>query len=177
MWKQKQEKQTCVAWTKGLEKDIHPSITCSVMSKFCDPMDCGPPGSSVQGILQARILEWIAIPFSRGSSWPRDQTCVSWAPALQVDSYHWDTRRLKCRWLIHMKGMIDLENCDYKTPKKIPAKKWFMLCQYVFQILSKYKKCTFNMETTWATLLTKWSNCSIMNTEILTLCNIWNGVK
>jgi len=33
-----------------------------------DPMDCSPPGSSVHGILQARILEWVAIPFSRGSS-------------------------------------------------------------------------------------------------------------
>ena len=39
-------------------------------------MDCSPPGSSVHGILQARILEWVAIPFSRGSSWPRDQTQV-----------------------------------------------------------------------------------------------------
>ena len=35
-----------------------------------DPMDCSPPGSSVHGILQARILEWVAIPFSRGSSNP-----------------------------------------------------------------------------------------------------------
>ena len=42
-----------------------------------DPMDCSPPDSSVHGILQARILEWVAIPFSRGSSWPRDQTQVS----------------------------------------------------------------------------------------------------
>ena len=40
-------------------------------------MDSSPPGSSVQGILQARILEWVAIPFSRGSSWPRDWTQVS----------------------------------------------------------------------------------------------------
>ena len=40
-------------------------------------MDCSLPGSSVHGILQARILEWIAISFSRGSSWPRDQTRVS----------------------------------------------------------------------------------------------------
>ena len=39
---------------------------------LCDPMDCSSPGSSVHGILQARILEWAAIPFSRGSSWPRD---------------------------------------------------------------------------------------------------------
>ena len=43
----------------------------------CDPMDCSPLGSSVHGILQARILEWVAIPFSRGSSQPRDLTPVS----------------------------------------------------------------------------------------------------
>ena len=40
-----------------------------------DPMDCGLPG--IHGILQARILEWVAISFSRGSSWPRDRTRVS----------------------------------------------------------------------------------------------------
>ena len=40
-------------------------------------MDCRPPGSSVHGIFQARILEWVAFPFSRGSSWPRDWTWVS----------------------------------------------------------------------------------------------------
>jgi len=40
-------------------------------------MDCGPPGSSAHGILQARILEWVAIPFSRGPSWPRGWTWVS----------------------------------------------------------------------------------------------------
>ena len=44
---------------------------------LCDPMDCGPPDSSVRGILQARILEWVAVPFSRGSSQPRDWTQVS----------------------------------------------------------------------------------------------------
>ena len=44
---------------------------------LCNPMGCSPPGSSVPRILQAGILEWVAIPFSRGSSWPRDQTQVS----------------------------------------------------------------------------------------------------
>ena len=44
---------------------------------FCDPMDCIPPGSSVHGISQARMLEWVAISFSRGCSWPRDQTPIS----------------------------------------------------------------------------------------------------
>ena len=44
---------------------------------LCDPMDCSPPGSSVHGIFQARILEWVAISFSRGSSRPMDQTQIS----------------------------------------------------------------------------------------------------
>ena len=44
---------------------------------LCDPMDCSLPGSSVHGSLQARILEWVAISSSRGSSWPRDWTQVS----------------------------------------------------------------------------------------------------
>ena len=53
---------------------------CSVpqlCQTFCDFLDCRPPGSSVYGILQARILEWVTILFSRGSSQPRDQTHVS----------------------------------------------------------------------------------------------------
>ena len=45
---------------------------------LCDPMDyCSPPGSSTHGILQARILEWVAIPFSRESSQPSDRTQIS----------------------------------------------------------------------------------------------------
>ena len=44
---------------------------------LCNPTDCSPPGSSGHGILQARILEWIAMPSSRGSAQPRDQTLVS----------------------------------------------------------------------------------------------------
>ena len=44
---------------------------------ICDPMDYSPPGSSVRGILQARVLEWVAILLSRESSQPRDQTWVS----------------------------------------------------------------------------------------------------
>ena len=57
------------------------SSVCVLVTKscptLCDPMDCSLPGSSVLGILQARILEWVAIPFSSGSSRPRDRTWVS----------------------------------------------------------------------------------------------------
>ena len=45
---------------------------------FCHSMDYSRPGSSLHGILQAKLLEWVVMPFSRGSSWPRDQICVSW---------------------------------------------------------------------------------------------------
>ena len=44
---------------------------------LCDPMDCSLPHSSIHGIFQAGVLEWVAISFSRGSSWPRDQSQVS----------------------------------------------------------------------------------------------------
>ena len=44
---------------------------------LCDPMDCSPPGSSAHGILQVRILEWVALPSSRGSSRPTDRICIS----------------------------------------------------------------------------------------------------
>ena len=56
-------------------------ICCCLVAKsyptLCDPMDCNLPGSSVHWILQARILEWVAISSSRGSSQPKDQTLVS----------------------------------------------------------------------------------------------------
>ena len=65
-------------------EDCFPSLftlcvfSCTVVSdSFCNPMDCSPPGFSVHGILQARKLECVAITYSRGSSWTKDQTWVS----------------------------------------------------------------------------------------------------
>ena len=70
-----------------------PKISLCVCAKplqlcptLCNPMDYSPPGSSVHGILQARILEWVAISFSRGSSWPRNWTHVSCLLHWQVGS-------------------------------------------------------------------------------------------
>ena len=66
-------------WLTWIKIKYHRASTASLLSlvKLCKPMDCRPPGSSVHGILQVRILEWVAIPFSRVSSWPRVQTQVS----------------------------------------------------------------------------------------------------
>ena len=58
---------------------------------LCNPKDCSPPSSSVHGILQARILEWITIFCSRGSYWPQAQTCIS-CIGRQI-LYHWATRK------------------------------------------------------------------------------------
>ena len=70
----------------------------------CDPMDCNPPGASVQGVLQARTLEWVATPFSRGYSRPRDQTWVSHTAGRFF--YHVSYQRSNtCFWLdSHLPG-------------------------------------------------------------------------
>ena len=60
----------------ALESSKWSEVSRSVMSTLGNSMDCGPPGSSVCGILQARILEWVAVPFSRGPSQPRDWTRI-----------------------------------------------------------------------------------------------------
>ena len=56
---------------------VHASSVTWSCPTLCDPKYCSPPGSSVHGILQARILEWVAISSSKGSSQPRDRNCVS----------------------------------------------------------------------------------------------------
>ena len=74
---------------------IHSSYStfCCLVTKLCptfwDPMECSPTGSSVYGISQARILEWVAIFFSRGSSQPRDQTHISYTGKRILQ--HWAT--------------------------------------------------------------------------------------
>ena len=61
-----------------------------MLSYFSRVRTCSPPGSSVHGILQARPLEWVAIPSSRGSSWPSDGTRISCDSCRQI-LYHWAT--------------------------------------------------------------------------------------
>ena len=66
--------------------DASEEVKCSEEAQscptLCDPLDCSLPRSSIHGIFQARVLEWVATAFSRGSSWPRDQTQVSHTPTV-----------------------------------------------------------------------------------------------
>ena len=92
---------------------------------LCDPMDCSLPGSSLHGILQARVLEWVAISFSRGSSQSRDWTLVSCIPGRHFNL--WATRVVRVlqrreaeitwvlgdivKWLTHHEDTYLQRNC------------------------------------------------------------------
>ena len=65
----------CICNSSGIGIFVVVLVTKSCL--FSDPMNCSPPGSPVQGIFQAGILEWVAISLSRGSSWPRAHSSVS----------------------------------------------------------------------------------------------------
>ena len=85
------------------------TCVCSVTqlcSTLCDPVDCSAPGSSVHGILQVRIVQWVAISSSRGSSRPRDQTHI-WQVGSLLLSHH-GTRRLFLLLLFFI-----LYDCDF----------------------------------------------------------------
>ena len=108
---------------------------------LCDPMDCSLPGSSVHGIFQAIVLEWITISFSRVSSQPRDWTQVShivdrcfpiWATR---EVSHHQTLYLFCVWYPLTHGPPIYESChsgswptikDFSTAKQYMA---FVICQ------------------------------------------------
>ena len=84
------------------DKEISFSLIVKVLfasscQSLCNPRDCSPPGYSVHGILRQRILEWVAMPFSRGSSWPKDwnwASCITgriftvWAPREHSSYWH-----------------------------------------------------------------------------------------
>ena len=82
-WKDKGTRVAEVIWKRRIKESVYLILRlikkCVAQSCLilCDPVDYSPPGSSVRGILQARTLEWVAIPSSKGSSHPRNQTRVS----------------------------------------------------------------------------------------------------
>ena len=91
-----QESNPCLLHWPGSSLTIEVKWRCSVMSTSLRSMDCSLPGSSIHGIFQARVLEWVAISFCRGSFWPRDQTWVShivgrrftvWTPGIPFQTH------------------------------------------------------------------------------------------
>ena len=122
----------------------------------CDPMDCSLPGSSLHGILQAIILEWVAISFSRGSSWPRDWTRVSCIPGRRFNL--WATREAQniinklVNYRVHGKGI----NAMVKMKKKRQNKENQEFIEVVCRKLQFYKEHNRVEKTTFEQKLKRW---------------------
>ena len=105
------------------------------MNDSCDPMHCSPPGFSVHKIFQARILEWVAISFFRGSSWPKDRNWVSWIAGIFFAN--WTTREAPNSNLLHVKLKTFLSKItwllksrnNFSQKRDINMKKRFNACQ------------------------------------------------
>ena len=119
-------------------------VSYSVMSDSCDPMVCSLPGSSVHGILQARILEWVAIFFSRGSSWPRDRTWVSCiAGRLFII---WATRENPKDY---QKNLLELINSVKQNQEKQKINKWDYIKLKYFSIAKETINTMKRQATKW----------------------------
>ena len=104
---------------------------------LCNSMDCSPPGSSDHGILQARILEWVAISYSRESSWLRDQTHVSC-----ID-----------KWILY-----HCTTWEYTASKMILMLNFYLLIKFTF----RYKCFYTSFDPKW-----KWNAMSLMRFIII----------
>ena len=90
---------------------MHAKLLQSCLT-LCDPMDCSPPGSSVLGISQARILDWVAIYCSRGSSWPRGWTRISCGSSVLFKK----KKKYASRFTLCAVSFWVLTNVEYHVP-------------------------------------------------------------
>ena len=122
-----------------------PCCYCCLVTQLCltlvDSLDYSPLGSSVHGISQARILAWVVIPFSRGSSWPRDRTCITCigsplSPSLPLS--HQGSSLIfshSCLTEIVQKGRWNHQYCKIQLAAKVWALSfYFFLCILKFLI-------------------------------------------
>ena len=126
--------------------DIDVTQSCPIL---CDPMDCSLPGSSVHGIFQARVLEWVAISFARRSSRPRDRSQVS----LIVGRHFtiWATRKVqslviacskysqKCYYFILSRYIYLLLILLKNRLKSHCIANSHIVCRFVMAILNRYQ--------------------------------------
>ena len=138
---------------------------------LCDPMDWSSPGCSIHGALQERILEGVAISFSIGSSWPRDQTCISCGSWIIVDSLP----------LSHQGSPMQLQN-QRKCSTALFLVSNFELQEEIFQA-SEMQTDSKNMSERWQRQKTWMSENWVQSSDVpLAPCgqfiwNIYTGIK
>ena len=140
-------------------------VTLSHIQIFCDPMDCSPPGSSVLGISQARILEWVAISFFRASSRLRDQIRISCLGRKILS--HWGTRHrskrvensrtLKGKWGWTDIGMANDGGMTWKQSQSFNPGE----LRFAVKVLSGADFQRKAMYFLWASLILKWQRYQI----------------
>ena len=125
-------KEEMLKWGHAAAGDSE-SVSHSVTSDF---LDCGPPHSSVHGILQARILEWVAISFSRGSSRSRNQTRVSCIACSQTLALVQSSMSAGISGILLLNFVECSQGCALKKKKKLSLKVhricwvWFCSCTF-----------------------------------------------
>ena len=144
------------------EKENVISCRCLLnhLQLFCDTIDSSLPDSSVHGISQARILEWVAIFFSRGSSWPRDRTHLSCIGRWIL--HRWPTRDAPRTWLllsrfsrVRLCNPIDGSPPGFPVPGILQARtlEWVAIS---FSNAWKWKVKVKSLSSVWL-LATPWS--------------------
>ena len=114
---------------------------------LCDPLDYSPPGSSFHGILQARLLEWVPISFSRGSSWPSDWTQVSCIVGRLLNDWATDSLGVPGKPLNHCNYVYQEKSGEKEKSEVIQQGVWCRLL-LVTALTSFLGGCL------WASLLT-----------------------
>ena len=124
-------------------------IVAQLCPTLSDPMNCSLPSSSVHGILQARILQWVAILFSRGSSWSRDQTQVS-STASRFFTI-WATGEALTTWTFVGKVMSLLCNSWSRfVIAFLPRNKHFLISRLcLFMTAFLWQKAKTNSRASW----------------------------
>ena len=140
---------------------------------LCDPMDYSPPGSFVNGILQARTLEWVAMPSSRGSSWPRDWTHVSYISRIGKGFF---TTRATCKpgTLTLMKLMNPGEVLGCNLARGCDFSFHYRFLSFWFSLHQQMKKRSSNWWVCSATGILSWTPCVDLVALVYQLCvEIW----
>ena len=102
--------QPSLWWNSHIHAWLH-DMSLQSCPTLCDLMECSLPGTPVHGILQARILKWMAMPSSRGSSQPRDRTCISYVSCIG-------------RWVLYHQCHLGSPHTSLCFPKSIHLKIW-----------------------------------------------------
>ena len=175
----------------SLDVSLFPSICmCAKLLQscltLCDSMVCSPPGFTVHGILQARILEWVAMPSSRGSSWTRGGTRISTSPALAdlffTTSATWEAHFLVYSCAFPINILLRNQNTTIKIRKLTLVHKYllfqklFKFCQMFLRINRAiqddvvFRLCCLFILLFWSSLsLTFMMHfCRLKNVECLT---------